>query len=107
LAFLLGALIVVPSTTASAANCGSPIPSNVSSGYGYPTAGTHNLYNGPYTACTRLQAVHAGDKLFFWCSYKNSYGNKWIYVRKEGTNSAGWISAANIGTTVGSLNACP
>ncbi|MFI9205750.1 serine/threonine-protein kinase [Streptomyces sp. NPDC053048] len=63
--------------------------------YGYLT-GDRYVLTGPYKVCSAVSKVKSGTKLWFHCSVENSYGHKWIYVRVEGTKTAGWMSADNI-----------
>ncbi|MEU7132726.1 serine/threonine-protein kinase [Streptomyces sp. NPDC046261] len=63
--------------------------------YGYLTGDKH-IVNGPYKVCASVAPAKSGAKLWFHCSVENSYGHKWIYVRVDGTKTAGWMSADNI-----------
>ncbi|MEV4921715.1 serine/threonine-protein kinase [Streptomyces roseoverticillatus] len=63
--------------------------------YGYVTGDRHVL-NGPYQVCGSVAAAKSGTKVWFHCSVENAYGHKWLYVRVDGTKSAGWLSADTI-----------
>ncbi|MEH6379979.1 serine/threonine protein kinase, partial [Streptomyces sp. KLMMK] len=63
--------------------------------YGY-VSGDRHVLNGPYKVCGSVAAAKSGTKVWFHCSVENSYGHKWIYVRIEGTKSAGWMSGDTI-----------
>ncbi len=78
-------------TTCSGWNHHDPKPGT----YGYLT-GDKNILNGPYKVCAAVAPAKSGAKLWFHCSVENSYGHKWIYVRIDGTKSAGWMSADNV-----------
>ncbi|GHG58605.1 serine/threonine-protein kinase [Streptomyces griseocarneus] len=78
-------------TTCSGWNHHDPKPGT----YGYLTGDKH-IVNGPYKVCGSVTPAKSGAKLWFHCSVENAYGHKWIYVRVDGTKSAGWMSADNI-----------
>ncbi|MEV5374895.1 serine/threonine-protein kinase [Streptomyces nondiastaticus] len=63
--------------------------------YGYVTGDRHVL-NGPYQVCGSVAAAKSGTKVWFHCSVENAYGHKWLYVRIDGSKSAGWLSADTI-----------
>ncbi|KJY43634.1 serine/threonine protein phosphatase [Streptomyces sp. NRRL B-1568] len=63
--------------------------------YGYLT-GDYHLTTGPYESCPAVTRAKAGTKLWYHCSVNNAYGNKWIYVRMEGTSTSGWMSSDNL-----------
>ncbi|MFH8787219.1 serine/threonine-protein kinase [Streptomyces roseoverticillatus] len=63
--------------------------------YGYVTGDRH-VVNGPYQVCGSVAAAKSGTKVWFHCSVENAYGHKWLYVRIDGTKSAGWLSADTI-----------
>ncbi|MFE5870617.1 serine/threonine-protein kinase [Streptomyces roseifaciens] len=63
--------------------------------YGY-VSGDRHVLNGPYKVCGSVAAAKSGTKVWFHCSVENSYGHKWLYVRIEGTKSAGWMSGDSI-----------
>ncbi|WP_190024886.1 serine/threonine-protein kinase [Streptomyces hiroshimensis] len=78
-------------TTCSGWNHHDPKPGT----YGY-VSGDHSVLNGPYKVCGAVAPAKSGTKLWFHCSVENSYGHKWLYVRIDGTKSAGWMSADSI-----------
>ena len=78
---------------------------NNSAGYGI-MAGAFHLESGPYQACSDVGTAPQGAKLYYWCYVVNAYDNKWIYGRLSGTNTAGWMSAANLTGSTGPLNHC-
>ncbi|MEW2032401.1 serine/threonine-protein kinase [Streptomyces roseifaciens] len=63
--------------------------------YGY-VSGDRHVLNGPYKVCGSVAPAKSGTKVWFHCAVENSYGHKWIYVRIEGTKSAGWMSGDTI-----------
>ncbi|CAM5486131.1 protein kinase domain-containing protein [Streptomyces abikoensis] len=63
--------------------------------YGYVT-GNRNILNGPYQVCAAVAPAKSGTKVWFHCAVENAYGHKWLYVRIDGTKSAGWMSADTI-----------
>ncbi|MET9413353.1 serine/threonine-protein kinase [Streptomyces klenkii] len=63
--------------------------------YGY-VSGDRHILNGPYQVCGSVAPAKSGTKVWFHCAVENAYGHKWLYVRIEGTKSAGWLSADTI-----------
>ncbi len=53
--------------------------------------GDHHVLAGPYKVCAAVAPAKNGAKLLFQCYVENSFGHKWIYVRIDGSNSAGWV----------------
>ncbi|MFF7726020.1 serine/threonine-protein kinase [Streptomyces sp. NPDC008001] len=63
--------------------------------YGY-VSGDRHVLNGPYQVCGSVAPAKSGTKVWFHCSVENAYGHPWLYVRIDGTKSAGWLSADTI-----------
>jgi hypothetical protein len=82
--------------TSAAVDCTPPYHENNSTGWG-KLNGTYNLKKAPYAACGNVTSLSSGTKLYFHCYVINSYGNEWVYVRKAGTETHGWMSWANFG----------
>ncbi|MCX5079086.1 protein kinase [Streptomyces sp. NBC_00513] len=79
--------------------------SNRSNGYGYAAQETH-LYTGPYAECSFVTAVKPGVKVYYHCYVTNAHGNKWIYARIDGTNTAGWLVSDKSTLKSGTLTRC-
>ncbi|MEU5188523.1 serine/threonine-protein kinase [Streptomyces klenkii] len=73
--------------------------------YGY-VSGDRHVLNGPYQVCGSVAPAKSGTKVWFHCSVENAYGHKWLYVRIEGTKSAGWLSADTIIRQTGQPTRC-
>jgi eukaryotic-like serine/threonine-protein kinase len=73
--------------------------------YGYMTGGYH-IEVGPYETCTDIALAESGAKIWYHCYVVNAFGNKWMYVRIAGTNSAGWMSADNLTGQTGPSTRC-
>ncbi|MET9762189.1 hypothetical protein ABZ016_24550 [Streptomyces sp. NPDC006372] len=80
----------------AAVDCTPPYHENNSTGWG-KLKGTYNLKKAPYASCGNVTSLGSGTKLYFHCYVINSYGNVWVYVRKAGTETHGWMSYANFG----------
>ncbi|MEU1375234.1 serine/threonine-protein kinase [Streptomyces triculaminicus] len=63
--------------------------------YGY-LSGDYHVVTGPYQTCPSVSRAKSGTKLLYQCSVVNAYGNKWIYVRVDGTSTSGWMSGDNL-----------
>ncbi|GAA2714100.1 MULTISPECIES: serine/threonine-protein kinase [Streptomyces] len=68
--------------------------------------GNFNVYKGPYAACSPQAPAKLNTKVWHHCYVTNAYGHKWIYVRLEGTNTAGWMSESNLSRQKGSDTPC-
>ncbi|MFC9292896.1 serine/threonine-protein kinase [Streptomyces sp. NPDC057011] len=73
--------------------------------YGY-MSGDYHLETGPYQTCPAVSLAKAGTKLWYHCYVVNAYGNKWTYVRVEGTSTAGWMSNDNLTREKGPATPC-
>jgi hypothetical protein len=58
--------------------------------------GTYNLKTGPYADCDSVTSVPDGTKFWIWCVVENANLNFWYYGRIAGTDTQGWMSAANL-----------
>ncbi|MFI1968388.1 serine/threonine-protein kinase [Streptomyces cinnamoneus] len=63
--------------------------------YGY-MSGSFHLQTGPYETCPAVSLAKTGTKLWYHCYVVNAHGNKWTYVRVEGTSTSGWMSNDNL-----------
>ncbi|OKK17184.1 serine/threonine protein phosphatase [Streptomyces sp. CB00455] len=100
------------STGASAApgpvptGCGGWSHKNPAPGsYGY-MAGDYHLETGPYQTCPAVTLAKSGTKLSYHCYVVNAYGNKWTYVRVDGTKTEGWMSNDNLTRQKGPSTPC-
>ncbi|MFK0177442.1 protein kinase [Streptomyces xanthochromogenes] len=73
--------------------------------YGY-MAGDYHLESGPYQKCPAVSLAKSGTKLWYHCYVTNAYGNRWTYVRVEGSSTAGWMSNDNINRQHGASTPC-
>ncbi|WP_438289906.1 protein kinase domain-containing protein [Streptomyces sp. HUAS TT7] len=73
--------------------------------YGY-MAGDYHLQTGPYQTCPAVSLAKSGTKLWYHCYVTNAHGNKWTYVRIEGSSTAGWMSNDNITRQHGASTPC-
>ncbi|MGW7104284.1 serine/threonine-protein kinase [Streptomyces sp. NPDC054838] len=73
--------------------------------YGY-MAGDYHLETGPYQTCPAVGLAKSGTKLWYHCYVVNAHGNKWTYVRIDGTNTAGWMSNDNLTRQKGPSTPC-
>ncbi|MFD9818557.1 serine/threonine-protein kinase [Streptomyces violascens] len=73
--------------------------------YGY-MAGDYHLETGPYQTCPAVSLAKSGTKLWYHCYVTNAHGNKWTYVRIEGSSTAGWMSNDNITRQHGASTPC-
>ncbi|WP_190184209.1 serine/threonine-protein kinase [Streptomyces cirratus] len=73
--------------------------------YAYMT-GDYHLEAGPYQNCPAVTAAKSGTKLWLHCYVVNARGNKWTYVRVDGTNTAGWMSNDNLTRQKGPSTPC-
>ncbi|WP_328923952.1 protein kinase [Streptomyces sp. NBC_00190] len=107
-----------PVTTprASASSAAKPTPVSTSCGgwshrdpapgtYGY-MSGEYHLETGPYQTCPAVSLAKAGTKLWYHCYVVNAHGNKWTYVRIDGTNTSGWMSDDNLTKQKGPSTPC-
>ncbi|MFE9634551.1 protein kinase [Streptomyces sp. NPDC006463] len=107
-----------PVTTpqASASSAAKPTPVSTSCGgwshrdpapgtYGY-MSGDYHLETGPYQTCPAVSLAKTGTKLWYHCYVVNAHGNKWTYVRIDGTNTSGWMSDDNLTKQKGPSTPC-
>ncbi|MET9961374.1 serine/threonine-protein kinase [Streptomyces sp. NPDC006326] len=103
-----------PRSTAPAAAGPSPVPTACGGWshrdphpgtYGY-MSGDYHLETGPYQNCPAVSLAKTGTKVWYHCTVVNAHGNKWTYVRIEGTNTAGWMSNDNLTRQNGPSTAC-
>ncbi|MFI2075306.1 serine/threonine-protein kinase [Streptomyces triculaminicus] len=73
--------------------------------YGY-LSGDYHVVTGPYQTCPSVSRAKSGTKLLYQCSVVNAYGNKWIYVRVDGTSTSGWMSGDNLTRQIGQPPRC-
>ncbi|MFI5980039.1 protein kinase [Streptomyces sp. NPDC051555] len=73
--------------------------------YGY-TAGDVHLETGPYERCPDASPARSGTKLRYFCYVVNADGDKWTYVRLDGSTSAGWMSNADLTRQKGPSSPC-
>ncbi|MBT2478828.1 serine/threonine-protein kinase [Streptomyces sp. ISL-94] len=73
--------------------------------YGF-MSGDYHLETGPYQTCPAVTLAKSGTKLWYHCYIVNAYGNKWTYVRVEGTNTTGWMSNDNLTRQKGPSTPC-
>lgn len=73
--------------------------------YGY-MSGDFHLQTAPYQNCPSVSLAKTGTKLWYHCYTVNAHGNKWTYVRVEGTNTAGWMSNDNLTRQKGPSTPC-
>lgn len=73
--------------------------------YGY-MSGDYHLQTAPYQNCPSVSLAKTGTKLWYHCYIVNAHGNKWTYVRVEGTNTAGWMSNDNLTRQKGPSTPC-
>ncbi|MFF1556274.1 protein kinase [Streptomyces sp. NPDC058279] len=108
-----GARGASPSAWATAARPG-PVPTGCAGwshkdaapgSYAY-MAGDYHLETGPYQTCPAVTLAKSGTKVWYHCYVVNAHGNKWTYVRIEGTNTAGWMSNDNLTRQKGSSPPC-
>ncbi|MFJ6718437.1 protein kinase [Streptomyces sp. NPDC091259] len=69
-------------------------------------AGDYHLETGPYQTCPAVTLAKSGTKVWYHCYVVNAHGNKWTYVRIEGTNTAGWMSNDNLTRQKGPSTPC-
>ncbi|MFB7463543.1 serine/threonine-protein kinase [Streptomyces sp. NPDC056224] len=107
-----------PGTTprASASSAAKPTPVPTGCGgwshrdpapgtYGY-MSGDHHLETGPYQTCPAVSLAKTGTKLWYHCYVVNAHGNKWTYVRIDGTKTSGWMSNDNLTKQKGPSTPC-
>ncbi|WP_330334269.1 serine/threonine protein kinase [Streptomyces sp. NBC_00536] len=73
--------------------------------YGF-MAGDYHIETGPYETCPAVSLAKTGTKLRYYCYTVNAYGNKWTYVRVDGTTTSGWMSNDNLTGQKGPLSPC-
>ncbi|WP_406503922.1 hypothetical protein [Streptomyces sp. NBC_00212] len=69
-------------------------------------AGDYHLETGPYQTCPAVSLAKSGTKVWYHCYVTNAHGNKWTYVRVEGSSTAGWMSNDNITRQHGASTPC-
>ncbi|MFD9406561.1 serine/threonine-protein kinase [Streptomyces sp. NPDC059989] len=89
------------STSCTGWNHRDPAPGS----YGY-MSGDYHLETGPYQTCPAVALAKTGTKLWYHCYIVNAHGNKWTYVRVEGTNTTGWMSNDNLTRQKGPSTPC-
>ena len=73
--------------------------------YGY-MAGSYHIETGPYETCPSVTLAKSGTKLWYHCYVINAHGNRWTYVRVEGSSTARWMSNDNLTRQSGPSTRC-
>jgi eukaryotic-like serine/threonine-protein kinase len=90
----VGGAVAVGASPAQAAGCS--VPSHRPNGEGLIFVHTSVwMHSGPYDACPLIHNMYAGDTVWAYCTYHNSYGNLWYYGRVDGTSFYGWLYGGN------------
>jgi hypothetical protein len=96
LAAIAAGVTVLPSQPAVAApECSSQPVRNNDKGWGI-TWHTAQLRKAPYGHCGVNANLADGTKVYFHCWAINSYGNRWAWARKAGTETYGWVWEGHI-----------
>lgn len=69
-------------------------------------SGDYHLETGPCETCPAVSLAKTGTKLWYHCYVVNAHGNKWSYVRIDGTNTSGWMSNDNLTKHKGPSTPC-
>jgi hypothetical protein len=94
-----GTLLSTPAAqadVATPAHCGDGWLLLNGEGYAVTKGAYHLKRGGPYADCANVTSLPKGKKLYLQCSVKNTYGNTWYFVREQGTDTTGWISADSV-----------
>lgn len=85
----------------------SNTPNNSDAVYIGNVSGGVAMRTEPGADCgTQVDTLDYDALLYAWCSYKNSYGNTWIWGRVQGHSLPHWIYSGDLLYSSGTLNSC-